>query len=160
MDNDVNANITASGVTNRTVADTGNPPAANGNATWSSTGFYLQTRPTGNRYTVLLGKFTNDSGTNATEIGISYLFTIAAGGTGEDAGMGTRGYYSLTGQTNSWVNLPSLGTTDQVNTNTLLSTNLTLNWTNGASLFLAWVDDNASGPQGVKIGRASCRERV
>ena len=78
-------------MTNRTVADAANPPAANANAVWSSTGFYLQTRPTGNRYTVLMGKFMNDSGTNATEIGLSYLFTIAAGGTGEDAGHGHAG---------------------------------------------------------------------
>jgi hypothetical protein len=144
MDQDVNAMITASAVTNRTVASEENPPAANASATWSSAGGYLQTRPTGNRYTVLMGKFQNDSGTNATQITISYQLTIAAGGTGEDSGMGTRVYYSLTGATGSWVNLPAFSTTTSENTQLLLSTNLTLNWPNGASLFLAWVDDNAS----------------
>jgi acid phosphatase type 7 len=148
FDTDVNANITASGVTNRTTSDPANPPAANASATWSSTGNYLQTRPTGNRYTVLMSKFMNVSGTNATQIGISYQFTIASGGTGEDSGKGTQVYYSLTGQTNSWINLPTFSTTAQDNTSGLMSTNLELNWTNGATLYLLWTDDNASGAMG------------
>jgi acid phosphatase type 7 len=148
MDSDVNANITASGVTNRTTSDPASPAAANANATWSPTGFYLQTRPTGNRYTVLMSKFMNVSGTNATEITLSYQFTIAAGGTGEDTDLGTRVYYSLTGQTNSWVNLPTFSTTSQDDSSTLMITNLALNWTNGAILYLLWADDNAAGAGG------------
>src|SRR5688572_1712000 len=54
MDVDVNANITAAGVTNQTVARANNPPGLLTNATWSSIGFYLQTRPQGNRYTALM----------------------------------------------------------------------------------------------------------
>src|SRR4051794_10564513 len=58
----VNANITASGVNAQTIADNANAPAAHASAKWSSAGLYLQTRPTGNRYTALMGKFVNDSG--------------------------------------------------------------------------------------------------
>src|ERR1043165_8327886 len=48
-DVDVNANVTAAGVTAQTLMLAADPPAANGTATWSSTGAYLQTRPTGKR---------------------------------------------------------------------------------------------------------------
>ncbi len=144
VDTDVNANITSVGVTNRTALDTGNPPAANALATWSSTGFYVQTRPTGNRYTVLMAKFLNNTGTNATEIGISYLLTVAGGGVAEEAIRATRVYYSLSGLAGSWTNIPSLNNLANSGTFTL-STNLLLDWTNGASLYLVWADDNAQG---------------
>src|SRR3954469_118863 len=52
MDADVNANITAAGVGTQVTADAANPPAKAANAVWSSSGQYLQLRPTGNRYTV------------------------------------------------------------------------------------------------------------
>ena len=109
-DAEMNARITASGVTAQTVSDTGNPPVANASAVWSSAGLYLQTRPTGNRATVLMGKFVNHSGSNATQITLSYLFTIAAAGASEEPGRGTRAYFSLTGQANSWTNVPALNT--------------------------------------------------
>ncbi len=144
MDADINANITASGITTRVPADAANPPAKMTTAVWSSTGLYLQLRPTGNRYTVLLGKFLNNTGTNATQVGLSYVFTIAAGGVAEDAGKGTRVYYSLSGLPNSWVNLPTFNSTASANGSSTLSTNLALNWTNGANLYLLWADDNAN----------------
>jgi hypothetical protein len=145
-DTEVNAGITAGGVTAQTTSSTGNPPLALGTATWSSSGFYLQTRPTGNRYTVLMGKFVNNTGTNATQITLTYDLTIAgAAGAIEEAGKGTRAYYSLSGLANSWVNLPSLNHTISVNTFTPYLLQLALTWTNGGSLFFMWVDDNASG---------------
>ena len=55
VDADVNARISASTVISDTLSQTGNPPSANTNATWSSTGLYLQIRPTSNRYTALMG---------------------------------------------------------------------------------------------------------
>lgn len=145
VDGDVNTNIIASGVTAQTTADPGNPPAANGNATWSSSGSYLQTRPTGNRYTALMGTFVNNTGTNATEIAISYLLTITGGGPDEDPERGTRVYYSLTGAANSWTNLPAFNTTAAASSSSTRTTNLVLNWPNGGTLYLLWADDNASG---------------
>jgi hypothetical protein len=142
MDVDVNANITAAAVTNQTVLGSGDPATANPLALWSSTGF-LETRPTQNRYTALIGKFVNNTGTNATQISLSYLFTIAGTGAAEDAGLGLRVYYSLTGALNSWTNLPALNTTASTASSDVVATNLALNWRNGTSLYLMWVDDNA-----------------
>ena len=47
MDTDVNASIAAGNVTNRTTASAQNPPLSLVQAAWSSSGLYLQTRPTG-----------------------------------------------------------------------------------------------------------------
>src|SRR5947209_9079931 len=145
MDADVNANITAAGVTAQTLLSSIDPPAANGTATWSSLGLYLQTRPTAVRYTALMGKFVNKTGTNATQVTISYLFSIALSGPAEDAGKGTRVYYSLSGLAGTWTNLASLNVLSAVNLSVNLSTNLSLNWTNGANLYLLWADDNGFG---------------
>src|SRR5688572_5770027 len=144
-DTDVNANITAAGVILQTTADAGNPALQMGPATWSSSGFYLQTRPTQNKYTALMGKFVNSTGTNATEIRLSYLFTIAAGGAAEEAGKGNRVYYSFSGLTESWINLTALNTTSAADGSVSVTTNVSLNWPDGGSLYLLWVDDNATG---------------
>jgi len=144
-DTEVNANITASAVSTQSALDAGNPPAANANAVWSSSGLYLQTRPTGNRATALMGKFLNNTGTNAAQIGLSYTFTVAAGGTTEDLGKGTRVYFSLTGAANSWNNVAALNTTASANGSSTAAANVFLNWTNGGDLFLLWLDDNSSG---------------
>jgi lysophospholipase L1-like esterase len=144
-DTEVNATIRASTVVMQTVLDEGNPPSATGNATWSESGLYLQTRPTGNRFTALLGKFVNNTGTNATQIRLSYLLTIAAGGVAEESGKGLRVYYSLNGGVTGWINLAALNTVVAVNGSSVVNTNFSLNWTNGGSLSLLWVDDNSSG---------------
>src|SRR5256885_8094792 len=63
MDTDVNANITASGVTAQTISAPSDPPVVNpAGATWSGQGHYLQTRPSSVRYTALMGKFINNTG--------------------------------------------------------------------------------------------------
>jgi len=121
------------------------PPGASPVATWSSSGHYLQTRPTGVRYTALMGKFLNNTGTNATQVTLSYSFKITLGGNAEDAGKGTRVYYSLTGLTNSWTNLPALNVNSSANLSLNLATNLALNWPIGAALYVLWVDDNGLG---------------
>ena len=145
MDTDVNANITASGTTTQTQSSVNDPPGATGNATWSSPGKYLQTRPSGVRFTALMGKFINNTGTNAAQVTVSYLFRITLGGIAEDPGKGTRVYYSLTGLTNQWTNLASLNVNSSTDLLLTLATNLTLNWTNGGTFYLLWVDDNGSG---------------
>lgn len=145
MDADVNANVSAATVVTAITAAAADPAAAAATASWSSTGFYLQLRPTGNRYTVLMGKFVNNTGTNATQVNISYLLTIAGASANEEAGKGTRVYYSLSGELNSWSNLPTLNQTLSVATPAqAVSTNLMVNWTNGGSLYLVWADDNAN----------------
>ncbi|HTD67856.1 MAG TPA: Ig-like domain-containing protein, partial [Candidatus Limnocylindria bacterium] len=138
--------ITAAGVTAQTTANASTGTLAT--ATWSSTGFFLQTRPTGNRATILMGKFANNTGTNVTEIALSYLYTITAAGNtmvgAEDIGKGTRVYYSLSGLAGSWVNIPGLSSTSSTPASTFISANVTLNWTNGGNLYVAWFDDNGA----------------
>jgi Big-like domain-containing protein/calcineurin-like phosphoesterase family protein/purple acid phosphatase-like protein/immunoglobulin I-set domain protein len=151
VDTDVNANITAEGVTAQTTSNGAVPAQQMGPATWSSVGFYLQTRPTGNRYTVLMGKFVNDTGTNATEVRASYLFTIAAGGVVEEAGRGNRVYYSRTGLAGSWINVPAFNTTSSTEASTPVSTTIAVDWPQGTILYLVWADDNATG-QGTDAG--------
>ena len=148
VDADVNTSITLNNVTNRTTSAAGDPPLQLATAVWSSTAFYLQTRPTGNRYNVLMGRFLNQTGTNATQLNVSYLFTLAGPATAEDAEKGTRAYYSLSGQTGSWVNIPAFNTTAAAASSVTLSTNLNINWTNGGHLYLLWADDNAQGAGG------------
>ncbi|HEY0550864.1 MAG TPA: Ig-like domain-containing protein, partial [Verrucomicrobiae bacterium] len=143
MDTEVNANISAANTTARTVATGGTPPAAAPTAVWASSGFYLQTRPTMNRYNALMGRFLNQSGTNATQINVSYLFTLTAAGVTEETG--TRAYYSLSGLLGSWVNIPAFNVLSSALFSGVLTTNFNLTLTNGASFYLLWVDDNASG---------------
>jgi hypothetical protein len=145
MDSDVNATITASGVTSQTMSNAGDPAAFTQLATWSSTGHYLQTRPSGVRYTALMGKFVNDSGINATQVTVSYLFTVAGQPNSEDTDKGTRVYYSLTGLANSWTNLAALNVNSSTNLSLALATDLALDWPIGAPFYLLWVDDNGIG---------------
>jgi len=142
MDATVNTNAVATSVTNATTASALNPPGVLGLATWSSSGLYLQTRAASSRYVMLMAKFVNNSGSNATEVAISYRLTIAGNQAAEDAEKGTRVYYSTTGRTGTWVNLPVFNTVASNGTYNL-STNLSLNWPVGTNLFLLWVDDNA-----------------
>ena len=52
-------------ITAQTTLNTGNPPANLAAATWSSTGGYLQTRPTQNAATLLMATFTNATGADS-----------------------------------------------------------------------------------------------
>src|SRR6185295_11509363 len=61
IDTEVQA-VAASSITSQAVADATLPPAFNASATWSSAGFYLQTRPTGNRVTFLMCTLVNGLG--------------------------------------------------------------------------------------------------
>ena len=139
-----NTSINAATFTTALTSAAGSLPSSFATAVWNSTGLNLQTRPTGNKYTALMGKFVNFSGTNATQLSISFLQTIAGTANPEDSGLGTQVYYSLTGLTNSWTNLLSFNTTSSAAGSLTQSTNLAIDWPNGANLYLLWVDDNAA----------------
>ena len=90
MDLDIQTNIAATVVTTAITSSASDPAAASLRAVWSSTGLYVQTRPTGNRYTTLMGKFLNASGSNVAELVISYQLTFASTTIAEEPGRGTR----------------------------------------------------------------------
>jgi len=145
MDAEASTNVPVAQFTNAVVVSSGNPPGALANASWSSTGLYLQTRPSSSRYVMLLGKFVNQTGTNATEIALSYRLNFAGTAAAEDTNKGTRVYYSLTGATGSWVNIPAFNTTNNSGSY-VLSTNMPIDWPYRSNLFLLWMDDNAVAP--------------
>jgi len=65
-------NVAASSITSQAGSDAGDPPVAVGPAAWSSTGLYLQTRPTGNGATLLMCTLVNNLGGEAIAANISY----------------------------------------------------------------------------------------
>src|SRR5437867_1166172 len=138
IDNEVQMNA-ASAVNGQTVAVAANPPDFNSSATWSSTGFYLQTRPTGNRLTLLMCTLVNGLGGTASQVIISYDFTIVAPAGDEIPGHNT--YYSLTGAPGSWVPIPALSF---ASSSGRLTATVSLSWPAGSPLYILWADDNSA----------------
>lgn len=114
-------------------------PVAAAEAVWSSSGF-VQTRPTGNGATWLRATLQNTTGHDSGLLTVGYDFTALSPVTEEVPGH--RAYFSVSGAANSWqlINSFSSGTTGAKSA----ALNLT-NWTNGALLYLLWLDDNGSG---------------
>ncbi len=106
---------------------------------WNSSGSNLVTRPTGNAYTLLLARCVNDSGIALPEVELSYDFRVLYAGTEEVPGHLV--YYSLTGATNSWINIPSLSGGSNGARRVTLDIG---NWAPSAPLYFLWADDNAS----------------
>ena len=124
------------------------PPSANAIARWNSdaaNGLYLQTRPTGNDYLLLMATLRNNTGLNLAQVNISYLWGQKHPIPVVEEIPGHRAYFSLSGAPGSWALIPSLSsfsTTDAaLNLNALLSVGT---WTNGGNLYIIWADDNGS----------------
>jgi hypothetical protein len=136
------ANITTALPTTTTV-----PPGMLGNAQWNSAGQYLQTRPTGNSYTLLMATLLNNAGSAISSLTIEYDFgalTSADSTIVESAGLyGQQVYWSLTGAANSWTLIPSLsGVADPGHLTATFNPGV---WAAGSPLYILWADDN--GPQ-------------
>ena len=136
MNTAVQTNL-AGGISAAMNSSNANPPSAVAPAVWSTTG-YLQTRPTGNAYTLIKATFVNATGSNVTGIKILYNFTVAS--PLNEVAFGHLVYYSLTGAANSWQLLATLQSTNSAT----LSTNVTLasTWNNGSTLYVLFADDN------------------
>ncbi|MEY2409392.1 MAG: hypothetical protein QOF48_2062 [Verrucomicrobiota bacterium] len=130
--------ISAGSIVSQTVSDPTLPAAFNTLATWSSGAFYVQTRPTGNRATLLMCTLVNNLGVAANAVTLSYDFTPAAPNGDEISGHNA--YYSLSGAVNSWVPIPSFSFATSAGK---LTANLTLNWPSGSPLYILWADDNS-----------------
>ncbi len=124
------------------------PPATLGTAQWNSNGLYLQTRPTGNSYTLLQAALRNDAGTNVSSITVSYDLgaLLPAGATNNivEEIPAHRVYFSLTGATGTWVRIPALDSPTP-SASGPKSAYLPLgSWAASSTLYLLWADDNGS----------------
>jgi hypothetical protein len=122
------------------------PPSLNAQPRWNSVGLYLQTKATGNDYTLLMARLRNDTGSNVTHLTVSYDWDQKAPNPVNENIPGHRTFYSLTGLPGSWTLIPEFSTFTINSTAQMLSATLSLAiWTNGASLHLLWADDNGPG---------------
>jgi hypothetical protein len=128
----------AAAITTALNASNANPPNATGPAVWCAAG-YLQTRPTGNAFAVLLGTFINGTSSNVTSVTISYDFATNA--LPVEQVQGQRAFYSLTGSAGSWTNIPEFSAAAVGS----LTATLNMVWNDGSPLYLLFVDDNGSG---------------
>src|SRR5215216_574732 len=131
-------NVVASSITTGLTPDGANPPVAATMATWSSTGFYVQTRPTGNGATLIMCTLSNNSGANAATVTISYDFA-QADVLGEQI-EGHLAFYSTTGTGGSWVPIPEFSSAPLGRR----TANLNFTWPNNGVLYVVWADDNAT----------------
>ena len=131
-------NVASSSFSAQTTSDPANPPAIMANAAWSSTGLYLQTRPTGNGATALMCALENGLGASASAVTVSYDFASVI--PASESVSGHRVYYSLTGAAGSWVVIPELSSA----TPGRVSATISLALPNGGTLYLLWADENGA----------------
>ncbi|HWB04958.1 MAG TPA: hypothetical protein VG796_18155 [Verrucomicrobiales bacterium] len=128
-----------------------NPPNKAEIARWNSEQF-LQTRPTGNDYTLLMVTLTNATGGDLNKIQVGYDYSKAVA-TGVDATAeavkGLRAYVSMTGAPGSWVAVPELSrdTNGTLISPESLTVNITLSspLPNAGNMYLLWADHNSAG---------------
>jgi sugar lactone lactonase YvrE len=116
-------------------------PATLNIAAWNTNGF-LQTKPTGNDYNILMATLQNNSGATLSSLNVSYTFVQDPL---DPAGSinGHRAFFSTTGQPGCWQAIPEF---TSVAAGTLSATLALGSWTNGATLYIAWADDNGTNP--------------
>jgi hypothetical protein len=122
------------------------PLSANALARWHSTQFWLQTTPTGVRYTFLMATLVNDSGGDHSTLVINYTLGAndAAGTTRVEETPGHTVYYSLDGTT--WTRIPALNSAVPPGDIGPKSGEVALSspWLAGTTMYVAWLDDNAT----------------
>jgi hypothetical protein len=126
-----------------------NPPSQNAIARWNSANHYLQTRPTGNDYLLLLATLSNDSGNPISIVTIEYDYGIevAAGQPIVEEIPGFRAFWSLTGAANSWTRIDNFsGITAAGHLSSVINLGT---WAAGSPLYILWADDNGSGGNAV-----------
>jgi hypothetical protein len=124
-------------------------PLVNALAQWNSRGMYLQTRPAGNAATLLLLTLRNSWGSDLSSLVISYDFgaLVASDSTINETVPGQRLYYSLTGSSNSWVNITQITNPGPV----VFCLSFPDAWQVGANLYLLWADDNGPSSDSVPL---------
>ena len=144
LDHAVQTNASAGSVTTQLLDASGaNPPGQNTLAAWTSgSTSNLWTRPTANGATLLMATLQNDTGGDKNVLQITYTLG-QSGSTPLEQSPAHQVYYSLTGTLGSWVKIPALSGGSAGARSA--SINLAANWPNGATLYVLWADDNATG---------------
>ena len=131
----------ASGINVAIASDPGDPPGTFATARWSSTGHYLQTRPTGNGALLLMATLRNNTGGDVVSMNVNYDLSLRNTPGGEEVTPGHRVYYNLSGSANSWVPVGDFGTVGPVSIPLDFSATP---WTGNTSMYLLFVDHNAA----------------
>ena len=134
--------LSAAGITAALPASAIYPPVETALAQWNSNRQLVQTRPSGNSFTVLMATLRNDSGQSRPLLTVVYdLGAVTNSLTGPEPVPGHRVYFSRTGAAGSWQFIPELS----LATPGVAVTSLNLgNWPAGTFLYLLWADDNAT----------------
>ena len=141
MDAAVNGSTNAaSTITAAVTTSAANPPGTLATAQWSSTGFYLQTDPTGNAATLLMATLTNTTGSAVSTLNITYNLATGVAPTREEL-PGHRLYYNVSGAAGSWVPVGNYGVVGPQ----IIPVDLSATpWPAATQMYLLFVDDNAS----------------
>ena len=140
-------NTTASSVATQ-VGESGTidpAPSANALARRNTAGNFLQIRPTGNSYTLLMATLQNDTGAAATYLNVTYDFAQRNPNALAEDVPGWRAFWSLTGEPGSWTLIPEFSGVGPGS----LAVNLEVGtWAIGAKAYILWADENAGGEEG------------
>ena len=137
--------LAAGSIASQLTASVSNPPAATALATWSSSGFYVQTRPTGNGATLLMTTLTNTTGGGVSTLNINYDLASPVVPANEEL-PGHRAYYSLSGTAGSWV---AVGNYSVVGSQSISLDLSATPWAANTLMYFLFADDNAmANPDG------------
>ncbi|MDB6035520.1 MAG: metallophosphoesterase [Verrucomicrobiales bacterium] len=125
------------------VSSSGNPPNGTAAGLWSSAGHYIQTRPAEPGYSAILATFRNSSGQDLSILTLAYDLNVPFTVPGEEV-RGHRVYYSLTGQQNSWINIPDFNNDRTSGHKQALLDFTASRWSPGSLMFILWADEDGS----------------
>jgi hypothetical protein len=135
----------ATAITNALGSSGTQPPSSDSLArrNTATNGLYLQSRPTGNEYTLLMASLKNDSGAAIAALRVSYTFgtAMATDATITEEIPGLLGFFSLTGTPGSWQPIPELSRSTPGEVTATLNLG---SWANGTLMYILWADDNAA----------------
>lgn len=141
------AGVNAANIVRQLPTNFYSPPGTfSGGMRWNNVLFALTSRPTTdgtNAAGMLLAKIQNDTGADASKLNIAYDFDVQSLSGGALPGFYV--YYSLSGEPDTWVAIPTLSGSE-VPQRVFASVDLTGSpWLMGTTLYVLWVDDNANG---------------
>jgi hypothetical protein len=130
----------AANINSALTTDTATTPGTLAGARWNSALQALQTRPTGNGGTYLMGTFSNASPGVINDMDISFDFGVYVPLSGEMVGHEV--FYSLTGNAGEWTRIDALSVNETVGAHTAPLSGL--NWAPNSLFYLLFFDDNAN----------------